>query len=161
MVVACAHTHAHLLLGGRYGIGYTLLHFTERSTRTGMQGRVHYLYRLQQRSRATTNHYRKHTMAKQTTQVAAVATEASEAVFRVVVRGTNTDGVRVRRVRNIAESAYMAGDDGEVAKALAAGLVDPTYRVYPPVGNLCRGGLSRGWVAHDDGTISRVAKVAA
>lgn len=67
--------------------------------------------------------------------------------FRLVVRGTNTEGVRVRRVRTIEadsyEAAWLAFEAEQ--KAMAKGLDDLHLSVYPPVGWKLDGTLSRGF----------------
>lgn len=87
------------------------------------------------------------------------ATEAETFTYRHIVRGDLPSGKRVRRVRNhtgTLESAY--GTLVEVADKVAAdeGLANVYSAVYPPVGLLCRAGISRGFELKADGSIGRV-----
>ena len=86
-------------------------------------------------------------------------TQASETYgFRVVVRG-NLDGRRVRRVRTVqaSDAAQAFEAAGPVAAQASEGLSDVFYNVYPPVGQLCNGGVSKGFEVTSDGYIVRSA----
>lgn len=84
------------------------------------------------------------------------------AAFRVVVRGNNKDGKRIRRVKNVmAADANDAAVKGEaMAMTLIEGLTNPYFNVYPPVGELCNGGLSKGFELVD-GLVTKTGKIPA
>lgn len=94
-------------------------------------------------------------MAKQAT-VATVET----AKFRVVARG-NLNGARVRRVQNVHASdigtAFELGE--KVAEKMCAGLGNPFFNIYPPVGEKCNGQPSKGY-AIENGVVVKVAVTA-
>jgi hypothetical protein len=97
-------------------------------------------------------------MAKTQTQAQATAAQAVETYsFRVVIRG-NVNGARVRRVRTIqaADAAQAYNDAGAVAAGASDGMENVFYNVFPPVGMLCNGGLSKGFEVVD-GYIVRTA----
>jgi hypothetical protein len=94
-------------------------------------------------------------MAKTQTQTPAAAVETYS--FRVVVRG-NINGARVRRVRTIQAATTQDAfeQSGEVAKEVSEGMDNVFHNVYPPVGMLCSGGISKGFEIVD-GYIVRTA----
>ena len=106
-------------------------------------------------------------MAKQTTQTTATQTTPAAAQAggpRVVVRGTNAAGARVRKVHTLqgcADMAQAAELAGPIAEKLAAGLENVYYNVYPPVGELCNGGLSKGFALVGGLVVKQVAAPAA
>lgn len=71
--------------------------------------------------------------------------------FRVIVRGLNADGARVRKVRTIqaVDMAAAADAAGPVAEEMSAGLTEIFFNVYPPVGEKCDGTLSKGFALVD------------
>ena len=69
--------------------------------------------------------------------------------FRLVVRGNDTNGQRIRRVRSI-EAANLIEAWGafyEVRDDMAHGLVDTGFSVLPEVGVRLDGALSKGYEA--------------
>jgi hypothetical protein len=116
-------------------------------------------------------------MAKQpatnTTQQPAAAQQATTQPagatvgWRVVVRGTTKGGTRQRGVQTV-----QAGVDGAAAYAQAGALAQAMaqakgwqegtvfYNVYPPVGVLCNGGISKGF-AVENGYVVRATAAAA
>jgi hypothetical protein len=87
-------------------------------------------------------------MAK--TQTTPVAAAVETYGFRVVVRG-NVNGTRVRRVRVLQASDAGAAFEaaGAVAAAASEGMENVFFNVYPPVGMLCNGGISKGFEVVD------------
>jgi hypothetical protein len=70
--------------------------------------------------------------------------------FRLVVRGTDSEGRRVRRVRTVETPTYEKawhefGEDH--AQDMADGLRDLSYSVLPPIGWCVDGSTSRGFEA--------------
>jgi hypothetical protein len=68
--------------------------------------------------------------------------------FRLVVRGTDSEGRRVRRVRTVETPTYEQawhefGEDH--AQDMADGLRDMSYSVLPPVGWCIDGSTSKGF----------------
>lgn len=99
-------------------------------------------------------------MAKQTkVQV------SSETTVRLVVRGNSkSDGARRRRVfyfdaSKLDSAEFLAQNTARLIAGvdMAGGkFSDETVAIYPPVGQLCNGGLSKGWRVAADGTLQRV-----
>lgn len=69
--------------------------------------------------------------------------------FRLVVRGTTSDGRRVRRVRNAEAPSYEQAwhDFADQYLDMSDGLTDLSYSVLPPVGWRMDGTASAGWRA--------------
>jgi hypothetical protein len=67
--------------------------------------------------------------------------------FRAVVRGTNKQGVRVRRVRNVEAPSYEAAwiSFEAIHAEMAKGLTNTTANVLPPVGWKLDGTISKGF----------------
>ncbi len=67
--------------------------------------------------------------------------------FRLVVRGNQKDGTRVRRVRVQHSPSYEQAwhDFAEQYEDMSAGLTSPAYSVLPPVGYCVNGSLSSGY----------------
>ena len=96
-------------------------------------------------------------------QAAMTANPGATYGWRVVVRGNTANGPRKRYVHTVqACSAGTAAHNAAGAIAAAtmaqhglqpAGLF---HTVYPPVGLLCNGGVSKGWQALPCGTLQRV-----
>lgn len=93
-------------------------------------------------------------MAKSKTATPAAA-NAQTYSFRVIVRGANKDGARVRRVRTIqaTDAGHAFELAGPIAEEASKGLDQSGLfiNVYPPVGQLCNGGISKGFVVTPDG----------
>ena len=66
--------------------------------------------------------------------------------FRLVVRGNQKDGTRVRRVRVQHSVSYEQAwhDFSQHYEDMSAGLTNPAYSVLPPVGYCVDGSLSIG-----------------
>lgn len=79
----------------------------------------------------------------------AINTQAqATAGFRVIVRGAKQQGgPRVRKVTTIqaVDMAQACDLAGPVAEKMSEGLFEVYFNVYPPVGELCNGGLSKGF----------------
>lgn len=76
------------------------------------------------------------------------ATKTTTYPFRLVVRGDNAEGVRVRRVKTIDapsfEAAWLAFE-GE-RRDMTKGLRDVAYSVLPPTPWRIDGKVSKGWL---------------
>lgn len=85
----------------------------------------------------------------------AAATAAETYGFRVVVRGNEKDGRRVRRVKTIqcTDFGHAMDEAGPVAEDASKGLSNVHYAVYPPVGLKCNGAPSKGWKVANDGSL--------
>jgi hypothetical protein len=67
--------------------------------------------------------------------------------FRLIVRGNNAEGIRVRRVKTIEAATFEQAwaDFAEHEAKMSKGLRDVVHAVYPPAGWKVNGELSKGF----------------